>query len=44
MLGVSKVLVVDQNLTFREAILHNLKENLVMAQICMKKQADQGHA
>jgi hypothetical protein len=40
--GVSKVQVVDQTLTVREAILHTLKENLVMAQNHMKKQADQG--
>jgi hypothetical protein len=33
---------VDQTLTIREAILHTLKENLVMVQNRMKKQADQG--
>jgi hypothetical protein len=42
--GVSKVQVVDQMLTVREAILCTLKENLVMAQNCMKQQADQGHS
>jgi hypothetical protein len=42
--GVSKVQVVDQMLTVREAILHTLKENLVMAQNCMKQQADQGRS
>jgi hypothetical protein len=41
--GASKVQVVDQTLTVREAILRTLKENLVMAQNRMKKQADQGH-
>jgi hypothetical protein len=41
--GVSKVQEVDKNLTVREAILHTLKENLVMAQNRMKQQADQGH-
>jgi hypothetical protein len=41
--GVSKVQEVDQTLTVREAILRTLKENLVMAQNRMKKQADQGH-
>jgi hypothetical protein len=40
--GVSKVQVVDQTLTVREAILHTLKENLVMAQNHMKQQEDQG--
>jgi hypothetical protein len=40
--GVSKVQVVDQTLTVREAILRTLKENLVMAQKRMKQQADQG--
>jgi hypothetical protein len=34
--GVSKVQVVDQTLTVREAILHTLKDNLVMAQNRMK--------
>jgi hypothetical protein len=42
--GVSKVQEVDQTLTVREAILHTLKENLVMAQNHMKQQADQGHS
>jgi hypothetical protein len=42
--GVSKVQAVDQMLTVREAILHTLKENLVMAQNCMKQQEDQGHS
>jgi hypothetical protein len=41
--GVSKVQAVDQTLTVRENILRTLKENLVMAQNCMKQQADQGH-
>jgi hypothetical protein len=36
--------VVDQTLTVREAILHTLKENLVMAQNHMKQQADQGRS
>jgi hypothetical protein len=40
--GVSKVQAVDQTLTVREAILHTLKENLVMAQNRMKQQVDQG--
>jgi hypothetical protein len=31
LLGVSKVQAIDQTLTVREAILHTLKENLVMA-------------
>ena len=35
--------MVDQTLTVREAILHTLKENLVMAHNLMKKQEDQGH-
>jgi hypothetical protein len=42
--GVSKVQAVDQTLTVREAILHTLKENLVMAQNHMKQQADQGRS
>jgi hypothetical protein len=42
--SVSKVQAADQTLTFREVILHTLKENLVMAQNQMKKQADQGHS
>jgi hypothetical protein len=43
-LGVSKVQVVDQNLTVQEDILRTLKDNLVMAQNRMKQQADQGHS
>jgi hypothetical protein len=42
--GVSKVQAVDQMLTVQEAILRTLKDNLVMAQNHMKKQADQGHS
>jgi hypothetical protein len=42
--GVSKVQAVDQTLTVRETILRTLKENLVMAQNCMKQQADQGRS
>jgi hypothetical protein len=42
--GVSKVQQVDQTLTVCMAILHTLKENLVMAQNRMKQQADQGHS
>jgi hypothetical protein len=42
--GVSKVQEVDTNLTVREGILHSIKDNLVMAQNCMKQQADQGHS
>jgi hypothetical protein len=42
--GVSKVQDVDNTLTVRAAILHTLKENLVMAQNHMKQQADQGHS
>jgi hypothetical protein len=41
---VSKVHAVDQTLTVREAILHTLKENLVMAHNCMKQKTDQGHS
>jgi hypothetical protein len=44
LLGASKVQVVDQTLTAREAILHTLKENLFMVQNRMKQQADQGHS
>ena len=40
--GASKVQAVDLTITEREDILHTLKENLVMAQNPMKKQADQG--
>jgi hypothetical protein len=39
--GTLKVQAVDQTLTVREDILHTLKENLVMAQNCMKQQEDQ---
>jgi hypothetical protein len=35
--------VVEKTITVREAILHTLKENLVMDQNRMKQQADQGH-
>jgi hypothetical protein len=35
--GVLKVPMVDQMLTVQEAIIHTLKENLVMAQNCMKQ-------
>jgi hypothetical protein len=42
--GTSKVQAVDQTLTVREDILRTLKENLVMAQNCMKQQADQGRS
>jgi hypothetical protein len=42
--GASKVQAVDLTLTAREAILHTLKENLVMAQNRMKQQADQGRS
>jgi hypothetical protein len=44
LLGASKVQAVDLTLTSREAILHTLKENLVMAQNHMKQQADQGRS
>jgi hypothetical protein len=44
LLGASKVQAVDLTLTAREAILHTLKDNLVMAQNCMKKQEDQGRS
>jgi hypothetical protein len=44
LLGTSKVQAVDQTLTVREDILRTLKENLVMAQNRMKKQADQGRS
>ena len=33
----------EENIVVREAILHTLKDNLVMAQNHMKKQADHGH-
>jgi hypothetical protein len=42
--GTLKVQAVDQTLTVREDILHTLKENLVMAQNCMKQQEDQVHS
>jgi hypothetical protein len=42
LLGVSKFKVVDQMLRFREDILYTLKENLVMAQNCMKQPENQG--
>ena len=41
--GVSKVQEVEKNLTVCEAIICALKDNLVMAQNCMKKKVDQGH-
>jgi hypothetical protein len=44
LLGTSKFQAFDQTLTVREDILCTLKENLVMAQNHMKKQADQGHS
>jgi hypothetical protein len=42
--GVLNVQAVDQILIVQEAILRTLKENLVMAQNCIKKQADQGRS
>ena len=42
LLGASKVQAVNLTLTTREAILHTLKENLVMAPNRMKQQANQG--
>jgi hypothetical protein len=42
MLSVSKVHKVDHNLTVCMNILCTLKDNLVMAQNCMKQQVDQG--
>jgi hypothetical protein len=42
--GVSKVQAVDQTFTVHEVILRTLKENLVMDQNRMKRQADQGHS
>jgi hypothetical protein len=44
MLGVSKVQVVEKNLTVRESILCTLKDNLVVAQNHMKQQVDQGRS
>ena len=41
--GVSKVQAVDQTLIVWETIIRTLKENLVMDQNRMKKQADQDH-
>jgi hypothetical protein len=40
--GISKVQAFDQMLTVQEAILRTFKENLVMAQNCMKQKAVQG--
>jgi hypothetical protein len=42
--GVSKVQEVDTNLIVCEDIICALKDNLVMAQNCMKKQTYQGHS
>jgi hypothetical protein len=42
--GASKVQAVELTITAREAILRTLKDNLVMAQNCMKQQADQGRS
>jgi hypothetical protein len=42
--GTLKVQAVDPTLTVKEDILHTLKENLVMAQNHMKRQADQGRS
>jgi hypothetical protein len=42
--SVSKVQEVDQTLKVQEAILHTLKENLVMEQNHMKQQAYQGRS
>jgi hypothetical protein len=39
--GTSKVHAVDRMLHTREAIIHILKDNLVMAQNQMKQQVDQ---
>ena len=43
MSSVSKVQMVDQTLTVREAIICTLKENLVMDHNRMKQQVNQGH-
>ena len=43
-LDVSKVQAVEQMLTVWEAILRALKENLAMAQNCMKQHLDQGRS
>jgi hypothetical protein len=42
--GVSNAQEVDQTLIVHEAILPTLKENLVMAQNCMKQQNDKGRS
>jgi hypothetical protein len=42
--GVLKVQVIDQTLTVCEAILHTLKENLVMAHNCLKQHVNQGRS
>jgi hypothetical protein len=42
--GVSKVQEIEKNIIVREAILRALKDNLVMAQNRMKKQANQGRS
>jgi hypothetical protein len=39
---VSKVQEVEKTLTVCDSILRALKDNLVMAQNCMKQQVDQG--
>jgi hypothetical protein len=44
LLGASKVQEVDLTLIAQEAILRTLKENLVMAQNCMKQPVDQGRS
>jgi hypothetical protein len=41
---VSKVQGVEKNIIVQVAILCTLKENLVMGQNCMKKQAYQGYS
>jgi hypothetical protein len=43
MLGVSKFQKATKNITVREAILCDLKENLFMAQNHMNQQENQGH-
>jgi hypothetical protein len=42
--GVLKVQEVDKNIIVREAILHALKDNLVMDHNRMKQQEDQGRS
>jgi hypothetical protein len=42
--GVSKVHEIEKTLTVRQAILHTLKENLVMAQNHMKQQTNEGNS